>query len=77
MILKRINLMLVLILISSVSWALPEDSQQEIQITSDSASLDKVQGLIIYSGNVNMTQGTLKIQADKIILTRNLSLIHI
>lgn len=56
---------------ASSSWALPEDSQQEIQITSDSASLDKVQGIIIYTGNVKMNQGTLKIQADQITLTRD------
>jgi lipopolysaccharide export system protein LptA len=60
-----------LFLFSQYSFALPEDSQQEIQITSDSASLDKTQGLIIYTGNVKMVQGTLKIQADKITLTRN------
>ena len=74
MILKQNKWVLPLLAILSLptlSWALPEDSQQEIQISSDSASLDKIQGLIIYTGNVKMTQGTLNIQADKIILTRN------
>lgn len=74
MILKKNKWVLPLLAILSLptlSWALPEDSQQEIQISSDSASLDKVQGLIIYTGNVKMKQGTLNIQADKIILTRN------
>ncbi len=71
MILKRNKLLLAVLLLPLLSWALPEDSQQEIQITSDSASLDKIQGLIIYTGNVNMTQGTLNIKADKITLTRD------
>ena len=71
MILKRNKLLLAALLLPLISWALPEDSQQEIQITSDSASLDKIQGLIVYTGNVSMTQGTLNIKADKITLTRN------
>ncbi len=68
---KWILPLLAILSLPTLSWALPEDSQQEIQISSDSASLDKIQGLIIYTGNVKMTQGTLNIQADKIILTRN------
>lgn len=57
----------------SASWAyaLPEDSEQEIHIASDFASLDKPQGELIYSGNVELTQGTLNIQADKVTIQRN------
>lgn len=50
--------------------ALPSDGQQEIHITSDSAFLDKQQGRLVYSGNVEMKQGSLSIQADRITLVR-------
>ncbi len=56
---------------SHSSFALPEDSQQEIRIASDSAFMDKIQGQLVYSGNVEMIQGTLNIQADRITLIRN------
>lgn len=51
--------------------ALPEDTQQEIRISSDKASLDREKGLIVYTGNVKMKQGTLSIEADKVTLIRN------
>lgn len=50
--------------------ALPEDKNKEIHIASDKAHLDKSKGIIIYSGNVEMQQGTLNIQAENITLTR-------
>jgi len=63
--------LLVALAFSSASFALPEDSQQEIRIASDSAFMDKIQGQLVYTGNVEMQQGTLSIQADKITLIRN------
>ena len=51
--------------------ALPEDTQQEIHISSDKASLDREKGKIVYTGNVKMKQGTLSIEADKVTLIRN------
>lgn len=53
-----------------VAFALPDDKNKEIHIASDQAHLDKPKGIIVYSGNVEMQQGTLNIQADKITLTR-------
>ena len=46
--------------------ALPEDRDQPIRITADQALRDEKQGFTVYSGNVNMDQGTLHIDADKI-----------
>lgn len=56
---------------TSASWSLPEDSEQEIYIESDNASLDKLQGQLVYNGNVKMTQGSLNIEADHITITRS------
>ena len=59
------------IFMSVAAQALPEDTQQEIRISSDKASLDREKGLIVYTGNVKMNQGTLSIEADKVTLIRN------
>jgi lipopolysaccharide export system protein LptA len=64
------NNSLVSLSITTSSWSLPDDSQQEIRIASDSASLDKAKGEIIYSGNVKMQQGSLNIQAQTLTLIR-------
>lgn len=55
--------------VSSVQ-ALPEDAEQEIHIASNSASYDRQSGVLIYTGNVQMEQGTLKMRADKITVLR-------
>ena len=49
-------------------YALPDDSQQAIVIKSNSAVRDDKQGVTIYSGNVNMTQGSMRISANKVTL---------
>lgn len=46
--------------------ALPEDREQPIHITADQALRDEKQGVTVYSGNVMLTQGTLKIRAEKL-----------
>lgn len=56
---------------SFTAYGLPSDSEQEISIASDKASLNNLQGELIYSGNVELIQGTLIIQADKVTLIRN------
>lgn len=48
-----------------VAVALPEDSQQPIQIDADAAELDQNRNLATYHGNVRMQQGTMQVTADK------------
>ena len=67
---SNILISLFFVFISLNSWALPDDSEQGIHIASDSASLDKIKGEIIYSGNVKVKQGSLNIEAQKVILIR-------
>ncbi|WP_419812643.1 lipopolysaccharide transport periplasmic protein LptA [Bacterioplanoides sp.] len=57
--------------LSAVTQALPEDAQQEMVILSDSAELDRKAGVVIYKGNVVLTQGTLKIESDRLMILRN------
>lgn len=57
--------------LGSVSaWALPEDQQQPIRIQADDAQLDDKQGIAIYTGDVIITQGTMKVTGNKVTMTR-------
>jgi lipopolysaccharide export system protein LptA len=48
--------------------ALPEDREQPIRITADSASRFETTGETHYTGNVELTQGSLRINADRIVV---------
>lgn len=51
-----------------VSWvaALPTDAQQEMVLEYDTVTFDAKNGKTKYSGNVTLTQGSLKISADEL-----------
>ncbi|MCD8523591.1 MAG: lipopolysaccharide transport periplasmic protein LptA [Saccharospirillaceae bacterium] len=51
--------------------ALPDDWQQEMTILSDRAELDRKAGVVIYEGNVVLTQGTLRIESDRLLIIRS------
>jgi lipopolysaccharide export system protein LptA len=50
--------------------ALPEDREQPIRITADQALRNEKEGFTVYTGNVEMVQGTLHITANKITIYR-------
>lgn len=50
------------------SYALPSDREQPIHIASDSAERNEKKGVTVYQGDVEMTQGSLKILADKVVI---------
>lgn len=61
----RLHIVAVLALLASAgAFALPDDSEQPIRITADTAIRDEKQGFTIYTGNVHMTQGSIDIEAD-------------
>lgn len=62
----RLTLALLLILCSSKLQALPEDREQPIKVESDRAEHNQREGIMIYEGSVQMSQGSLVIKADKI-----------
>lgn len=51
--------------------ALPEDASQPIHISADSASINDNTGVTVYSGDVHIEQGTMKIRGDRVELYRN------
>lgn len=59
------------LVLSQTGWALPQDKQQPIQISADSAQLDDGNGTATYTGSVKLIQGTLQLEADKLTLHTN------
>ncbi|MBL4621882.1 MAG: lipopolysaccharide transport periplasmic protein LptA [Immundisolibacteraceae bacterium] len=57
-----------LALCSSAGWALDSDSAQPINLEADRAELDDQKGISTYSGRVTLTQGTLELKGDKLII---------
>ena len=53
-------------LLSSTTWALPDDKEQPIHITADQALRDEAKGHTVYSGNVRMVQGSMELEADRL-----------
>jgi lipopolysaccharide export system protein LptA len=64
--LSSIAAALSILLASYNAMSLPEDWEQTMVIQSDRAELDRKTGMVIYEGDVELTQGTLKIQSDRL-----------
>jgi lipopolysaccharide export system protein LptA len=50
--------------------ALESDSEQPLYVEADGADLNDQTGVSIYTGNVVVTQGSIKLNADKVTLTQ-------
>ncbi|MEZ5507827.1 MAG: lipopolysaccharide transport periplasmic protein LptA [Gammaproteobacteria bacterium] len=59
-------LALLLALLLTPAWALESDRLQPLKIVADSATLDEKDGTATYQGNVVLTQGSLKISAQRL-----------
>lgn len=56
---------------ASAAWALPDDRNQPIRIQADTAEMDDRQGVAVYTGDVVITQGSLRITGNKVTVTRD------
>lgn len=66
------NLMtLALLTLSANLYALPSDRDQPIHIEADHYVLNQKAGITTYTGNVVMDQGSIHIEADKIVIHSN------
>ena len=61
--------LLALLLVSALSFALPDDRLQPVNIEADSLELSQKTNQTVYRGNVVLTQGSLRIEADEIIIS--------
>ena len=57
-----------LLLTSTSALALPDDRNQPIKGAADNLVIDQKNGLATYTGNVTIQQGSLRIDADKIVV---------
>ncbi|EMR13713.1 LptA-like protein [Methylophaga lonarensis MPL] len=55
-----------MLLMPAMSWALPSDREQPINIEADHAQMDDQRGVTQYKGRAILTQGTLRIEGDVI-----------
>lgn len=67
---NNIIYIILLYAISLPSFALKQDNEQPINITSDNQSLDLEKNIVTFSDNVVITQGTMKIKANKVTIHR-------
>jgi len=56
---------------ASSAYALTSDSEQPIYIDSDKQNLDMKSNKVTFSGDVKLKQGSISINADKLIVIRN------
>jgi len=52
--------------LAATASALPGDRDQPIHITADKALRDEVESVTIYTGNVELVQGSMELEADKL-----------
>ncbi|WP_430461382.1 lipopolysaccharide transport periplasmic protein LptA [Thalassolituus sp. LLYu03] len=58
------------LLLAQAAQALPDDTLQEMTILSDRAEIDRKTGVVIYEGHVVLTQGTLRIESERLTIIR-------
>lgn len=58
-------------LIFSNAYALDSDREQPIYVAADRASIDDNTGITVYTGDVDITQGSLILRGDRVELYRN------
>jgi lipopolysaccharide export system protein LptA len=62
---------LLLILLPCQLWALSTDGDQPIEVEADELEVRELERISIYLGNVNLVQGSLEINADRVVLHFN------
>ncbi len=55
-----------LMLLSQSSWGLESDRDQPIHIKADRITVNEKQGVSFYKGNVQVTQGSLRVNGDEV-----------
>jgi len=64
--LRLLSISLLLITISSNLHALPGDKDKPIELAADSVDVDEAMGISTYKGDVDLRQGSMRLQASKI-----------
>lgn len=67
---NKILFLATVVLASSSAFALKDDVNQPINIVSDNQSLDMEKSVVTFTDNVVITQGSIIIKANKVVITR-------
>ena len=67
---RRLGTTLVLAALTFPAHAEKADREKPINLEADRISMDDINKVQVFEGNVVMTQGTIKINADKVVVTR-------
>ena len=67
---NKILFLATMVLASSSAFALKGDVNQPINIVSDNQSLDMEKSVVTFTDNVVITQGSIVIKANKVVITR-------
>ena len=67
------RILISLILFSSALFALDNDSQKPINVSASQQSVDGIKNISIFTGDVIVTQGSRKLQADKVTIKKILT----
>lgn len=65
---KFLKIFIIWLLSHSAAWALEDDFQQPIYIEANSATYDDKKGESVYHGDVQATQGSMRVNADHMIV---------
>ncbi len=68
MFLRPKTLLMLASLLCAQVHALPSDSSQPVTLEADKATFNEKTGVTSYSGNVVITQGTIRIEADQLVV---------
>ncbi|HHF2854556.1 TPA: lipopolysaccharide transport periplasmic protein LptA [Vibrio diabolicus] len=63
--------LLALVLVAPQALALKSDTQQPVYINSDTQQVDMKSNQVIFKGDVSLKQGSINIDADRIVVTRD------
>ncbi len=64
-------LVIVLLTVSVYSHALPEDKEQPIHVSADHATMNDITGVAVYTGDVEIRQGTMILQGSRVEMYRD------
>ncbi|OOF71137.1 lipopolysaccharide transport periplasmic protein LptA [Rodentibacter caecimuris] len=67
---NKLLLTAVMMIASASSFALKDDTNQPINVVSDNQSLDMENSVVTFIDNVVITQGSILIKAQKVVITR-------
>ena len=65
------SIALLLLLLPCQLWALSSDRDQPIEVEADELEVREQDGISIYQGNVKLVQGSLEINADRVVIHFN------